>query len=63
MEREFRRELDLRLGRLGFNRSRNLWLRGNYSREVAGTQQFIGIRIEPYLDDLEAEIMNAGVRL
>ena len=63
LEREFRRELDSRLQPLGFERSRISWLCGDYSREVAGVQQVIGVRIETYVDDLEAEIVNASVRL
>jgi hypothetical protein len=62
LEREFRRELDSRLKKLGFERSRTSWLCGDYSREIAGVQQVLGIRIEPYVDDLEAEIVNASVR-
>ncbi len=62
LEREFRRELDSRLKKFGFKRNRNSWLFGDYYREVAGVQQVLGIRIEPYVDDLEAEIVNMSVR-
>lgn len=62
LERGFRRELDSRLKPLCFERGQISWLCGDYSREVAGVQQVLGIRIEPYLDDLEAEIVNVSVR-
>ena len=63
LEREFRRELDSQLRTLGFERCRITWLYRAYFRRIAGVQHVLGIRIEPYFDDLEAEIVSVSVRL
>jgi hypothetical protein len=63
LERKLLRELDLRLAPAGFHRvNRGRFYGDPYSREVSGVRHTLGIGIRPYLEALEAEVVNATVR-